>query len=223
MLKIEKKSISKTKLLNRINLNSIYQKNNFVNWQKKIYNTILKKKFKKRNLNILDIGAGTGLQTGFFISKFKNSKIINIDKSSSSLSYLKKKYKRKNVKNKIMDFDKIKSSFFRRNLPIIKFDIIHSSYALYYSKNPKKLLAELYTLLNYKGIFIVAAPDEPHQMVDFVDKYAAVPIKVLKTILFLKEICIPFFKSKNTEIGIFKKINYIKYGKFKKLHFYDPG
>jgi ubiquinone/menaquinone biosynthesis C-methylase UbiE len=213
MLKIEKRSISKTKLLNRIKFNSSLQKNSFIDWQKKIYNLILKDKFSKKEVNILDVGAGTGLQTEIFTRKFKNSQIICIDKSKSSLSYLKKKYKKNNIKTQTMDFDKIKNFFFKKKLPIIKFDIIHSSYALYYSKNPKELLSELYRLLNYRGIFIVAAPDKPHEMLDFVNKFGKVPNKVLKTILFSKKICFPFFKSKSNKVGIFSKINYIKFKK----------
>lgn len=212
MKSIEKKSISNSYLNNRIVLNAKFQKVNFTVWQKKIYNRILKKFLKKKiGVKILDIGCGTGMQTNIFTKFFKNPLIINLDKSQESLLQLKKKHTNKNIKIRRMDIDDIKKNYFKKSLPKEKFDLIHSSYSLYYSKSPKKLLGDLFKLLSKDGVFIVSAPDEPHEMVNFINKNSYVPLKVINTIKFFKKVLIPFFSKKSQKIQIHKKKNILKF------------
>ena len=92
------------------------------------------------------------------------------------------------------------------------FDLIHSSYAIYYANNPKKTLTELFDLLKKKGVLLISAPDAPPEMISFIRKKAFVSNKVLTTLRFFRKVLIPFFKSKaDKKIVIFRKINFIKF------------
>ena len=63
------------------------------------------------------------------------------------------------------------------------------------------------------GLFLVSAPTEPHEMVNFLNEIYQIPPKVLKTLKFYKQILLPYLR-KNAKKNIFKKkINYIKFEK----------
>ena len=92
MSQLVSKTISNKKLNNRIKLNNKYQKFNFINWQEKNYKEILAKfNISKKNISILDLGCGTGIQVDFFNRHFQKPHIIATDLSRDSLSQAKKK------------------------------------------------------------------------------------------------------------------------------------
>jgi len=208
------KESSNTDLKKRIAINEKFQKSNFIDWQKKKYFEALNRiKFKKENPNILDVGCGTGLQIEIFLKKFKKCSILATDISSNSLKQAKQKFKNKNVIFKKIDMDLIPKFF--NNKKKINFDLIHSSYALYYSKNPKKLLNNFSKYLNSGGAMIISSPDEPHEMVNFVKKNAVVKKKVLNTLKFYKKTLLPFMLNKMNKKNFYtiKKVNYLKFNK----------
>lgn len=209
MSQLVSKAISNKKLNNRIKLNNKYQKFNFINWQKKNYRKILAKfKISKKNISILDLGCGTGIQVDFFNRHFLKPHIIATDLSRNSLSQAKKKNKSNKIKFILSNMD----DFFKKNNKL-KFDIIHSSYAFYYSKNPMSLLKKCYTNLNMNGCIIIACPMQKHEMVEFIKKHGHVNQKVLKTLKLYENVLKPFFKLKKKLIRkiIFKKVNKISF------------
>jgi tRNA (cmo5U34)-methyltransferase len=201
------KSISNKKLNNRIKLNSKFQKFNFISWQEKNYKKILKKfKIPKKNISILDLGCGTGIQVDFFNRYFFNPNIVATDLSRNSIMQAKKKFKGKKFILSNMD------DFFKNNNKF-KYDVIHSSYAFYYSKNPLNLLKKCYSNLKVNGCIIIACPMKKHEMVEFVMKYGHVNKKVLKTLELYEKVLKPFLKLKIKLIRkiIFKKVNKISF------------
>lgn len=85
-----------------------YYKNNSKNISKSNFAFFIKKKFKKKSINIFEIGTGNG-RDAFYFSKFFNS-IIAIDQSSSAIKENKLKTKRLSINNLIfkkLDVDKI--------------------------------------------------------------------------------------------------------------------
>lgn len=209
MSQLVSKSISNKKLNNRIKLNNKFQKFNFINWQQKNYKKILTKfKVSKKNISILDIGCGTGIQVDFFNRYFFKPNITATDLSQNSLTQAKKKYKNSKIKFILSNMD----DFFKKNNKL-KYDIIHSSYAFYYSKDPMNLLKKCYSNLNLNGCIIITCPMQKHEMVEFVKKHGYVNQKVLKTLELYEKVLKPFLKLKIKLIRkiIFKKVNKISF------------
>ena len=151
---IKKNVINSKSLSFRENFNKKYQKNNFDDWVLKNY------KFKK-NMEILDIGCGNGKQIIQAIKVIKKSgRVVGIDLSKNSINKLnifrnKKKIKNLKLVNGSMDDIEI---FYKKGKIDGKFDLIHSTYAFYYSRNFIKILKYLKNKLNKNGKFIITFP-----------------------------------------------------------------
>lgn len=213
MSQLVSKSISNKKLNNRIKLNNKFQTFNFINWQEKSYRKILTEfKISKKNTTILDLGCGTGIQVSFFNRHFQKPHIIATDLSRNSLTQAKKKYKSNKIKFILSNMD----NFFKKKNKL-KYDIIHSSYAFYYSKNPMNLLKKCYSNLNVNGCIIITCPMQKHEMVEFVKKYGHVNQNVLKTLKLYEKVLKPFLELKIKLIRkiIFKKVNKISFNNTK--------
>ncbi len=213
--KIKKRATSSSFLKNRITFNKKHQKTDFKSWQYGIYKKVISKLFKLKKVSqvrILDVGSGNGLQVSHFIKIFRRPEIWCLDYSKKSLNLLRQKYRSNNIKIVKLDMDKLDSFIQKKKLKNY-FHITHSSYALYYAKNQKKVLNSMKNSLVKDGLFLVSAPTEPHEMVNFLNEIYQIPPKVLKTLKFYKQILLPYLR-KNAKKNIFKKkINYIKFEK----------
>lgn len=210
-LTLKKKIISNNKLKNRISLNKRFQKFDFVSWQKKKYSIIIKKfNLYKSNLNILDLGCGTGIQVKLFLKLLKKPQIFAIDLSKESLIEAKKNINSTRVKYLNNDID----HFFKKSTP--KFDLIHSSYAFYYSRNPEKLVQKCFEKLNKGGCMIIACPDKKHEMIELVGKIGSVKKSILETLNLYDKTLFKFSKENRRRIKkiFYKKINNISFKNF---------
>lgn len=151
-----KKNISdNTSLEERIRINKKYTLYDFNKWTFSVY------KFKSK-MDILDIGCGNGAQIIEAKKKLKNTgSIIGVDISKSSINKIKKKnfsnvYLFNADMDNILKINKIKHK---------RFDLIHSTYAIYYSNNPKKLLLGLKNYLKKNGRLIINVPDNSNSLI----------------------------------------------------------
>lgn len=110
---------------------------------------IVSKFVSSDGLNILDLGAGTGIELEQIFNKFPNSKITCIDISEQMLSRLKKKFNDKNIKV-------VKADFLKMNLGRCKYDVVVSVMALHHFLLEKKeeLYKNIYNSLKESGLFI---------------------------------------------------------------------
>ena len=155
---INKKNITNSESLkNRINFNKKYSKYDFDDWIKKFYNFGASK-------NILDIGCGDGKQIDFAVQKkMKDSKIIGLDLSKKSIKKIALKHKKiKNLQLINTDMDNIKN--INEKLKNNKFDLIHSTYSIYYSKNTIRLIEFLKSKLNKKSRLIITLPGKENTL-----------------------------------------------------------
>ena len=208
-VKIKKRAISSKFLTNRINLNKKYQKFNFSLWQYKTYKKVITKFMKKEdisNVRILDIGSGDGLQVSHFVKIFKNPEIWCLDYSKKSLNLLRQKYKSKKIKIYKIDMNNL-GWFLKKNKLENYFHIAHSSYALYYAKNQNNVLKNMKNSLKKNGLFLISAPSEPHEMVNFINKIDKISQKILKTLKFFNNILVPFLKKNGKNCFYVKKTN----------------
>ena len=196
---IKKQSISGEFLDTRLKINSKYSSNNLIEWQAD------KIKFDT-NSDILDLGCGNGAQAKFLINRInKNKTLTCVDISKKSIASLKKEIKNTNLKTITVDMDKLESKFKK------KYDILNSSYALYYSSNPKKLLDYCYKLLNKNGIFFITVPCYPHTMVQEINKISKVPKNVDESLKFYKNFLRKYFESRFKRIKIYNFKNTLRF------------
>ncbi len=130
-----------------INKNSI---NNFEHWS---VNTMPKISLHS---NILDLGCGTGKQIESFSSLLpKTCNYFGCDISKDSIDLIEKNYSSLPKLKLINDsFDNI-NSFVDDN---IKFDLIYSFYALYYTEDVETLIENIYTHLKENGVLWIVMP-----------------------------------------------------------------
>ena len=138
-----------TSLRNRINIHSQFGQRDMVEWVSKLVK-------HKKNIKILDLACGDGVQTIKF-SKFLNKKkikhhVIATDSNNTLLSVAKNKNKNKNIIYKKLNFDQ-KFKFKKEN-----FDLVICLFGIYYSKNIKKSLNEIKKILSTKGQLILVGP-----------------------------------------------------------------
>lgn len=163
---VEKRAISSKKLQNRLNLNKKLGSKDLTKWLFDRYKI-------KKNDSILELGCGIGNHV-LTHSKIigKNGVVLATDYSSKSLKVLKKNLKTKNIKIKCISMDDIPNYLKEKK---IKFDKIISSYALYYAKNPIKVIEKTSHYLKPNGKFLITAPCYPHTLTEFAQKQKTLP------------------------------------------------
>ena len=106
------------------------------------------------DMKVLDLGCGTGKQM-FALHKFlrSGSKIIGVDISSDAVAKINQRAIKEtavNIKAVECELDNVTTCF-----QDSRFDLIMSTYAIYYSKNMPKLLSALTCLMNPKAQMFV--------------------------------------------------------------------
>lgn len=136
-------------------------------------------KNKLANLNVLDVGASTGIIDNYLAKYFKRLTGIDIDKEA--IEFAKKNFEAKNLKFKVNDAMNLS---FRLNT----FDIVICTHVYEHVPSPKKLFEEIYRILKPKGVCYLAAqnklwPIEAHHNLPFLSylpkKLADMYIKIV--------------------------------------------
>ncbi len=200
---VEKRAISSQKLQNRLNLNKKLGSKDLTKW------LFVRYKIQKKD-KILELGCGIGNHV------MKESKIVGnkgyifaTDYSYKSLKVLqKKKEKKDNIKIKCISMDDVPRYL---HLKKIKFDKIISSYALYYAKNPIKVIKDCSNLLEKRGEFLITAPCYPHTLTEFALKEKTLPSKAKKYIDFSSKKLEPFLKKNKFSKKIYNFKNILKF------------
>jgi len=199
---VEKRAISSTNLQNRINLNKKLGSKDLTKWLFQRYKV-------KKNDTILELGCGVGNHVIKQAKIIKNKgSILATDYSAKSLNVLKKNLITKNIKIKCISMDKVSKYLKSKD---IYFDKIISSYALYYAKNPIKVITECSKFLKPNGVFLITAPCYPHTLTKFAYNQKTLPKIAQKYIDFSTKKLEPFLKK--------NKINYQAYNFQNKLKF----
>jgi SAM-dependent methyltransferase len=174
------------KLHNRIKLNSLSQKFDFNSWLFGLMPKI------QNDHKILDIGCGNGTQTNWFLTRIEpKGKVLAIDASAESLNKIPSSNK---LAKYVLDFDKL--SELEAILEGEKFDLINSTYSLYYSQDPVKLITLLRDkYLNENGKFVISGPTWEHGLFSLITGKFGDANNVRKTIDFMDSVLTPYLKS----------------------------
>jgi SAM-dependent methyltransferase len=112
-------------------------------------------KYIHDGMTIIDLGCGPGFFTAAFAAMCGNSgRVIAADLQEKMLEIVKRKIKGKNFENRV--------SFHlcgKENTGIdVKADFINTFYMVHEVPSAHKLINEVYTILNQKGIFFITEP-----------------------------------------------------------------
>ena len=138
------------KILSRINSHNDFSKYDLNEW-------IISITVPKPDEFILDIGCGPGKQIFKIKELYPSSKIVGVDKTFSSLKLIDDFSKNQSISGVSTvhgDLDSI--SILLKNYE--NFNLIFSSFALYYSKNFKKLITDIKSKLKPSGRFFCCGP-----------------------------------------------------------------
>jgi len=107
---------------------------------------------------VLDLGCGNGKQLHLFSRIFSNKSYFSgLDLSQESLDEIKNTYQSPPQVSLIQgSFDELDQ---HSEFAPMQFDLIYAVYALYYTKNLKKVIKDVYERLKPEGIFWVIGPD----------------------------------------------------------------
>jgi SAM-dependent methyltransferase len=83
-----------------------------------------------------------------------------------------------------------------------KFDLVQSSYALYYSPQRMSVLDVMRNHLKHDGRLAVFTPNAPHGMVDFVAQYSEIPQGVTECMVFGPNVLEKYFRKNFWEVTI---------------------
>ena len=152
---------------------------------------------------ILDVGCGTGSQSLRFLEKVGHKgKVCATDISDESVSQLiQDASSSSNLETSVGDMVFLQK-IINEKFSINQFDLVHSSYALYYANDYSKVLSSMKDSLVENGRMAVFGPHNPHGMVEFARKFHTIPKIVDQHIIFGTEILEPFFRNNFYEVSV---------------------
>ena len=189
------RSTSSSSLDVRLEANRRSQKLDFKEWSLKILSP-------EEGDKVLEIGCGTGAQTIPVSRKIgERGSLTFVDLSAQSVATVSEKLGSSTTQRGIVgSMDDIDDLL---DLNIGKFDLIYSVYAMYYSKEPKRLLDSLLNRLSPDGRLCILGPESPHGFVELARKYSAIPEEVDNSLNFRTEVVESFMKKNFQSYEVF--------------------
>lgn len=149
-------------LNNRLDFNAKYSSADFLEW---LFGILGGLEFD----SVLDAGCGSGKQTFWFSDRLKGGgQVCSFDISEKSISDINSK-KLANVEAAVGSFDDMAGALSSFNTK--SFDLVHSSYAMYYAKNPLATLRSLLSALKDDGKMAICAPYAVNSFLDFLSQF----------------------------------------------------
>lgn len=152
---------------------------------------------------VLDVGCGTGAQAIEFGRRAGPSgSVCAFDISVDSVAALKANPAcGENVEAFVADMVDLGEKVAAR-WPGRRFDLAHSSYALYYADDVPSVLSQMTDLLLPDGRLAVFTPNRPHGMVDFIRRFAPIPAEVDDSLTFGPRMLEPFVRTRFKDVSV---------------------
>lgn len=147
-------------------------------------------------MNILDVGCGTGAQVVRYLERLEGTgKVCAIDLSKDSIKTLKNSIESEDLLETavadMIDLDEVISKSFS----VSRFDLITSTYSLYYAREPVAVLEMMRSHLAPGGLMSICVPVAPHGLVNLVGQYKAIPQIVSESLEIGPKHILPFFRN----------------------------
>jgi ubiquinone/menaquinone biosynthesis C-methylase UbiE len=180
---------------------------------------------------VLDVGCGTGSQTLAFLDAVgADGHVCAIDVSAGSVAALvERSGNRKNLTAHVgdmVDLLQVCPTEFRDR----RYDLAHSTYALYYASDWHKVLNAMRDYLKPTGRMALFCPNRPHAMVEFVRRRTAIPATVDGSLDFGPKILEPFMRETFWEVEVHHFQNLLYFNSpqeftefYRATTYYDPS
>jgi len=161
---------------------------------------------------VLDVGCGTGNQTLPLLDAVgPDGLVCATDISESSIARLVEKAgHRKNLTTHVgdmVDLERTCQTTFGSRC----YDLVQSTYAIYYASNWQKVLTAMRNYLKPTGRMAVFTPNRPHAMIEFVRRRSVIPAPVDASLDFARTILEPFMRQAFWEVEVhhFQNVLYL--------------
>lgn len=194
--KLFESETSSSSLITRRQINSRASRIDFDEW-------LFGRLAPKSGEAILDVGCGTGAQSLHFLNAVGPTGLVcATDISKESVEKLRSDAQGARqletcVEDMVFLESKIIPSFSKK-----QFDLVQSSYALYYANDHHAVLNAMKNLMKTDGRMAVFSPSFPHSMVDFVRKHIPIPPTVDESLIFGPKVLEPFFRNNFWEVQV---------------------
>jgi ubiquinone/menaquinone biosynthesis C-methylase UbiE len=145
--------------------------------------------------DILDVGCGSGAQTiPFSQAVGAGGSVSAVDISAESIDLLKQRLQPgarvQAVAADMATLARLVADVFA----VKRYDLVHSSYALYYSPERLAVLDTMRASLKQGGRCAIFTPDAPHGLVELAGRFSAVPKEVHDSLSFGPGVLEPYFR-----------------------------
>lgn len=144
----------------------------FLQWtnEKEVLGGEINKYIKPEYESLLDIGAGNGSLTKYYINQFK--RVTLLEPSKPLYQELKVKFPQATIHNTSIE------SF----VDLETYDFIVASHVFIYIKNPEQILQKIYQALNSNGLIIIIMLDKTGEYLKYIDAFASkINVKLTET------------------------------------------
>jgi len=188
----------------RLKANAKYSSTNFNEW-------LMERLQVRRGMDILDVGCGNGAQTIPFSRLVgEHGSVSAIDLSSESIQTLSDSFNGMgNIQAVCGDMAEL-GPIIAEQFKVKRYDLAHSSYALYYSKDRYQVLHAMRSALKKEGRLAIFTPNEPHGMVDFVKQFTEIPLQVEQCFVFGPDVLESYFRKHFWDVSIFLFHNVVR-------------
>jgi len=190
------KAVGTEELEVRLRLNRAYSSADFDQW-------LLERLAVKSGEDVLDVGCGTGAQTiPFAQAAGPDGSVSALDISASSVELARQRLpagaRAEIIVSDMEDLD----TAIRERFSTKRYDLVHSSYSLYYAKDRARVLDIMSDALKPGGRCAIFTPNAPHGLVALAQRFSVVPEQVIECMRFGGEFLEPYFRRRFATVDI---------------------
>jgi ubiquinone/menaquinone biosynthesis C-methylase UbiE len=172
----------------RIEINRTYSSVDFDRW-------LLERLDLAPGEDILDVGCGSGAQTIPFSQAVGGSGSVSaVDISAESVELLKQRLRPGACVQAVAADMAILARLIADVFAVKRYDLAHSSYALYYSSERLAVLDIMRASLKQCGRCAIFTPNAPHGLVQLAGRFSAIPKEVHDSLSFGPGVLEPYFQ-----------------------------